>query len=440
MLSADNIFDEITRSSLHRHSSISGVVRSYDGLVVTCDGFPAPVGALCKVSDDNGSMIFAELIGFGDGSNKLVPYSSGAKFVAGARVELVDTAASEKIDQSCLGRAFDSLLTPLDGGAVPVFSEPLSLRGEILNPLERAPVSEPFDTGVRALNGLLTIGRGQRVGIVAGSGVGKSILLQMITRHSESDVIIVGLIGERSREIGDFIRKTLTPEMKSRLCIIAEPAGSSPLRRIRAAHLCTAISEYFRSKGKNTLLIMDSLTRVAHARREIGLALGENPSVKGYPPSAVALIPELIERVGPGKMGGGVTTGIYTVLADGDDMNDPVVDSARAILDGHIILSRSLAELGIYPAIDVSASISRVLSDVTSAEQQSKIREFRKYYSIYQENRDLLLLGGYKEGSDKDLDRAINLHKRMVEFINQGPEEKCNISNAVVGLTGVMNA
>ena len=435
----DSIFDEIRNNTFQKEINITGVVRSYDGVVVTCDGFPAPVGALCKITDDSGNQSFAELIGFGKGINKLVPYTGSSNVIAGARVELISHGASAKIDDRCLGRAFDSLLQPLDQNPHTTFIDPISLDGEKINALDRRPISEPFDTGVRAINGLLCIGRGQRVGIVAGSGVGKSVLLQMITRHSHSDVIVVGLIGERSREIGDFIRKTLTFEMISRLCIIAEPAGSSPLRRIRAANLCTAISEYFRKKGKNTLLIMDSLTRVAHARREIGLALGENASVRGYPPSAIAMIPELIERAGQGSSTEGSTTGIYTVLADSDDLNDPVVDSSRAILDGHIVLSRIQSELGIYPAIDISSSISRVLSDITSVEQQNNIREFRKYYSIYQENKDLLLLGGYKQGSDLEMDKAITLYDQMSKYIVQAPDEKCNIEDSIKVLSGVFN-
>ncbi len=440
MLADSNIFDQINRSSGFKSSKISGVVKSYDGLVVKCDGFPASVGSLCEIIDEQGGTVFAELIGFGEGLNKLVPYTSTAKIVAGARVHLMDGSLAETIDDRCLGKAFDALMEPLHQEAGLAFSDKISLHGEPINPLERAPIDQVFDTGVRSINGLLTIGRGQRLGIIAGSGVGKSVLLQMITRHSESEVIVVGLIGERSREIGDFIRTTLTPEMRSRLCIIAEPAGSSPLRRIRAANLCTAISEYFRSRGKNTLLIMDSLTRVAHARREIGLALGENPSVKGYPPSAISLIPELIERTGQGGIGSGTTTGIYTVLADSDDLNDPVVDSARAILDGHIVLSRTQAELGIYPAIDLSASISRVIDQIASSEQQSEIREFRKYYALYQENKDLLLLGGYKEGSDPELDKAIKIHSKMMDFFRQGPEEKCDMASSVNGLSGVLHA
>lgn len=440
MLTDPTIFDQINRTSGSKTSKISGVVKSYDGLVVTCDGFPASVGSLCKLVDDQGEVVFAELIGFGDGVNKLVPYKSTVKIVAGARVHLMDGSVAETIDDSCLGKAFDALMEPLDQETDLVFKDNLSLHGKHINPLERAPIDEIFDTGVRAINGLLTIGRGQRLGIIAGSGVGKSVLLQMMTRHSDSEVIVVGLIGERSREIGDFIRNTLTPDMRSKLCIIAEPAGSSPLRRIRAANLSTAISEYFRSRGKNTLLIMDSLTRVAHAQREIGLALGENPSAKGYPPSAISLIPELIERTGQGRVGSGTTTGIYTVLADYDDLNDPVVDSARAILDGHIVLSRTQAELGIYPAIDLSASISRVIGQITSLDHQKEIREFRKYYALYQENKDLLLLGGYKEGSDPELDKAIKIYSKMMDFVSQSPEEKCDMASSVASLTGVLHA
>ena len=292
---------------------------------------------------------------------------------------------------------------------------------------------------MRAINALLTVGKGQRIGIIAGSGVGKSVLLGMMSRFTTADVVVVGMIGERGREVGEFAKTVLDQDSKSRTTIVAVPADRSPLLRIRGAERATAIAEYYRDKGRDVLLIMDSLTRVAHARREIGLALGEQPTAKGYPPSVVSMIPRLIERTGSGAAGKGTITSIYTVLADGDDPNDPVVDTARAILDGHILLSRQQAQMGIYPAIDVPLSISRVMNDIADVEQIEAAQKYRRLVSLYLENRDLILMGGYTPGQDPDLDLAVGIWPQLMELIQQNGADKAEFGvsrNALVSLMG----
>ena len=311
--------------------------------------------------------------------------------------------------------------------------------GREINPLTRKPVDKPLDVGVRAINALLSVGKGQRIGIIAGSGVGKSVLLGMMSRFTTADVVVVGMIGERGREVGEFAKTVLDQNSKSRTTIVAVPADRSPLLRIRGAERATAISEYYRDQGKDVLLIMDSLTRVAHARREIGLALGEQPTAKGYPPSVVSMIPRLIERTGSGAAGKGTITSIYTVLADGDDANDPVVDTARAILDGHILLSRQQAQMGVYPAIDVPLSVSRVMDDIADNKQIEAARKFRRLVSLYLENRDLILMGGYTPGQDPDLDLAVSIWPQLMELIQQNGAEKAEFGasrNALVSLMG----
>ena len=295
----------------------------------------------------------------------------------------------------------------------------------------------PLDVGVRAINSLITVGRGQRIGIIAGSGVGKSVLLGMMSKYTEADIVVVGLIGERGREVGSFVNNVLTGESKKKTCIVAVPADRSPLLRIRGAERATAIAEYFQAKGKNVLLIMDSLTRVAHAQREIGLALGEQPTAKGYPPSVISLLPKLIERSGTGTKGQGSITSFYTVLADSDDTNDPVVDTARAILDGHILLSRAQAQLGIYPAIDVSLSVSRVMNEITDEKHQEEAKLFKKYLSLYMENRELLLMGGYEAGQDQDLDIAISLWPNLKSHIEQEEATKSDYVGSKKSLTAI---
>lgn len=418
---------------------LSGRVSRYDGLLLECDGFPVSVGSICTVQTDQGDPVLGEVIGYNEGRNKLVLYESGAPVRAGARVDLLDQGTSVDVGEAFLGRVVDALGKPLDDLPTPVGAERIPLNGKMLNPLARKLIPGALDVGVRAVNGLLSIGCGQRIGIIAGSGVGKSVLLGMIARHTSADVVVIGLIGERAREVGEMVRSVMNPAARHRISIVAVPADRSPLLRIRAAHRATAIAEHFRDQGKNVLLIMDSLTRVAHAQREIGLALGEAPTSKGYPASVISMIPTLIERAGMGVGAhSGSITGIYTVLADGDDGNDPVVDTARAILDGHVVLSRSIAQMGIYPAIDIPASISRVMNDIVPPQQQAAAQKFKRMVSLYNENRDLMLMGGYVSGQDSDLDEAVSLWPRLVDYIRQDPDARADINESAQLLTSIV--
>ena len=348
---------------------LSGRVSRFDGHIIECDGFPATIGTICQVDVQKGETTNAEVIGFKDNTNLLSVHDHNAQISVGAKVTVSDNGHLIKVGPELLGRAIDALGHALDDGPPMRLGDSWPLNGKKTNPLARRPVNKQLDVGVRVINSLLAVGQGQRLGIIAGSGVGKSVLLGMMTRFTEADIVVVGLIGERAREVASFTAEALHGASRERTVIVAEPADRSPLLRIRGANRATAIAEYFRSKGKNVLLIMDSLTRVAHARREIGLALGEQPTSKGYPPSVVSMIPALVERTGTGIGNEGSITGFYTVLADGDDANDPVVDTARAILDGHILLSREQAQMGIYPAVDLSASISRVMNDIADQNQ-----------------------------------------------------------------------
>ena len=418
-----------------RFQTASGRVTRFDGQVVECHGFPVSVGAICAVEGADGSSVDAEVIGFREGRNLLFLHEFGARIEVGARVRERDEGREVAVGDGLLGRVVDARGEPLDNGPAPVLAERWPLLGRPSNPLGRAPVAEPLDVGVRVVNALLTIGRGQRVGIVAGSGVGKSVLLSMMTRFSEADVIVVGLIGERGREVGSFYETVMRAETRGKVCIVAVPADRSPLLRIRGANYATAIAEYFRDKGKNVLLIMDSLTRVAHARREVGLALGEQPTAKGYPPSVVSMIPCLVERSGTGPAGGGSITALYTVLADGDDTTaDPVVDTARAILDGHIVLSRKQTQLGIYPAVDIGASVSRVMGEMMPARHIKAAAMFRRLVTLYLENRDLMLMGGYTPGQDADLDLAVALWPKITAFVGQAPDEPARFAQTQAAL------
>ena len=413
---------------------MSGRVSRFDGHMIECGGFPATIGTLCNIETEDGGTTVAEIIGFQNSNNLLCVHETGARISVGAQVSVEDDGYMIPVGNGLLGRVFDALGTPLDNSGSVHLNDSWPLEGIKINPLARRSIDKPLDVGVRVINSLLTVGQGQRLGIIAGSGVGKSVLLGMMTRFTEADVVVVGLIGERGREVGDFVRTVFNAESSNRTVVVAEPADSSPLLRIRAAKRATAIAEYFRAQNKNVLLIMDSLTRVAHARREIGLALGEQPTSKGYPPSVVSLIPALVERSGTGLEGQGSITSFYTVLADGDDTNDPVVDAARAILDGHILLSRQQAQMGIYPAVDVPASVSRVMTEIVSEEHITSSQMFRKLTSLYFENRDLLLMGGYSAGQDPDLDLAVQLWPQLLSLIQQPQTEKADFSSSSAAL------
>jgi flagellum-specific ATP synthase len=318
-----------------------------------------------------------------------------------------------------LGRVIDGRGQPLDGKPKPACKLRLSLLGLPINPMERGPIDSVLDVGVKAINGLFTLGRGQRLGLVAGSGVGKSVLLGMMTRFTKADVVVIGLIGERGREVQAFIQESLGEEGLAKSVVVAAPANVSPVLRIKAAHMTHVIAEYFRDQGLNVLMLVDSLSRVAHAQREIGLAIGEPPTAKGYPPSVFALLPNLIERAGVGRHGHGSITAIYTVLAEGDDANDPIVDIARASLDGQIMLSRKLADAAHYPAIDLNGSISRVMQNLLPPEDLKIAAKFRRLWSLYQQNVDLIQVGAYEAGSNPTLDEAIRMREEMDNFLRQ---------------------
>ena len=449
-----NFFAKVS-ASLTAESTLEvrGTLTRLTGLVLEASGLKVPVGSQCVVSQARKAPVLAEVVGFSSDRAYLMPagdvlgLSSGAgvstapAFVPVPRLgddpnECISPPGSLRLPlgDGLLGRVLDSQGKPIDklGPLQHVQSRPLD-RSPI-NAMERDPIRTPLDTGVRAINALLTIGRGQRLGLFAGSGVGKSVLLGMMARYTQADVIVVGLIGERGREVKEFIEEILGDDGRSRSVVVAAPADAPPLLRMQGATYATGIAEYFRDQGKHVLLLMDSLTRYAMAQREIALAIGEPPATRGYPPSCFAKLPQLVERSGNGLNGVGSITAFYTVLAEGDDQQDPIADAARAILDGHIVLSRSLAESGHYPAIDIEQSASRVMHNVVSPDQFSKARRFKSVYSRYQRGRDLLQIGAYVRGSDRALDEAIALHDGVEQFLQQDMLESASLAEAQRGM------
>jgi flagellum-specific ATP synthase len=411
-----------------------GRLVAYDGLMLEATGFLQPIGTGARVIDADGNAARAEVVGFRGDRALMMALDADAPHTCGARVEPDMRSGSAEVGTELLGRVIDALGEPLDGKGPIAATHRWPLAGRLSNPLNRARVTEPFDTGVRAINALLTAGVGQRIAIAAGSGVGKSVLMGQILAGSEADVIVVGLVGERSREVSDFLATRLTGAVRAKSVVVAVPADHPPVLRLRAAMRATAIAEFFREAGLKVLLLIDSLTRVAHAQREIGLSLGEPPTMKGYPPSALGLIPRLIERAGADARTGGSITALYTVLADGDDTDDPIVDTARAIVDGHIILARGLAEQGVFPAIDNGKSLSRVMADIVAPEHQRAAANLRRLWSVYEENRDLILMGAYREGSDPGIDEAIARHTDIHEFLRQGQRELAGYDTSVTTL------
>ena len=422
-------------------SNYFGKVLSYNGQVIEATPLPGIIGSLCSIFARSNEEFQGELVGVGENKVDILPYESNLDIRVGDKVFLTETQQKVGVGDALLGRVIDGLGNPLDSLGKLKLLDSISLNGKRINPFERKAISEVLDVGIRNINALLTLGRGQRVGIVAGSGVGKSVLLSMITKSTDADVVVVALIGERGRELASFTKEILSSHSRDKVVIVAVPADRSPLLRIQGAKRATAIAEYYREKGKNVLLITDSLTRVAHAQRELGLALGEQPTSRGYPPSVISLIPNLIERTGTSTDGSGSITSIYTILADGDDTTtDPVVDTARAILDGHIVLSRDLAQQGIYPAIDVNQSISRLMNNIVSQPQQKNAQTLRKYLSKYNENKDLVLMGGYVQGQDPDLDQALALWPEILKFLHQDENEVCDFETSHDQLSKLLGA
>ena len=388
------------------------------GLTLEAVGCRAPLGSICMVETADES-IMAEIVGFSEESIFLMPSGSIHGVLPGARVVPLAQEVGLPVGMSLLGRVIDGAGNPLDGLGPIVAEEEISAKVTPLNPLHRRPIKEPLDVGVRAINSVITVGQGQRMGLFAGSGVGKSVLLGMMTRGTTADVVVVGLIGERGREVKEFIEEILGEEGRKRSVVVAAPADNSPLMRLKGCETAATIAEYFRDQGLNVLLLLDSVTRYAQAQREIALAVGEPPATKGYPPSVFAKLPALVERAGNGGEGQGSITAFYTVLTEGDDLQDPIADAARAILDGHIVLSRQLADSGHYPAVDVEKSISRVMPAVTDENHQLFARQLKQLYSIYQQNKDLISIGAYSQGSNPEIDAAIALMPSINEFLQQ---------------------
>ena len=417
---------------------VEGVLTRMIGLTLEAAGCQAAVGDRCDVVTNDGSRIQAEVVGFAGDRLYLMPTGDVHGLKPNARVVPRLGAETAAVGPQLFGRIIDGAGQALDGKGPLNCDSRVRLTGTAINPLARHPIDEPLDVGIRAINSLLTVGRGQRIGLFAGSGVGKSVLLGMMARFTSAEVIVVGLIGERGREVKEFVERILGPEGLRRSVVIATPADTPPLMRLHGAWRATAIAEHFRDQGKNVLLIMDSLTRFAQAQREIGLAIGEAPATKGYPPSVFARLPQLVERAGNGATGRGSITAFYTVLTEGDDQQDPIADAARAILDGHVVLTRRFAEAGHYPAIDIEASISRVMHEIVPPEQYAFARRFKQILSTYQQNRDLITIGAYQKGSDPRVDAAIALWPTMQRFLQQSVDEQVDYPASIDALEAVV--
>ena len=416
---------------------VEGRLTRMVGLTLEATGCQAAVGDRCLLIPGRGASSEAEVVGFSGERLLLMPTGDLHGLEPATRVIPTQRSGTVQVGEAMLGRVIDGAGQPLDGLG------PLKCRGEgrlmgvPMNPLQRQPIEQPLDVGVRTINGLLTIGRGQRVGLFAGSGVGKSVLLGMMARYTAADVIVVGMIGERGREVKEFVDRILGPVDRRRAVVVAAPADAPPLMRLHGAWLATTVAEYFRDRGLSVLLLMDSLTRFAQAQREIGLAIGEAPATKGYPPSVFARLPQLVERAGNGTVHGGSITAFYTVLTEGDDQQDPIADSARAILDGHIVLSRRIAESGHYPAIDVEASVSRVMNEIATRGQMTLARRLRQVMATYNQSRDLVTLGAWRPGANPQLDQAVALWPAVQKYLDQDLSERSTFDASLAELAGL---
>jgi len=404
------------------------------GLLLQSAGCPLHTGQRCLIETNSGDWLDAQVVGFRDQLSFLMPFKMPVGLTTGARVLPCADKTSLMIGPAWLGRIVNGLGEPIDGLGRLGGEHVLAPQPPKVHPLKKRRIKEPLDVGVRAINAMLTLGKGQRVGLMAGSGVGKSVLLGLITRQTVVDVVVVGLIGERGREVREFIELSLGPQGLSKAVVVVAPADESPLMRLRATELCHSIAAHYRDQGKDVLLLVDSLTRYAMARREVALALGEAPATKGYPPSVFTLLPQLVESAGNGEGEHGSMSAIYTVLAEGDDQQDPVVDTARAVLDGHIVLTRELAERGHYPAIDIGASISRCMGLVASKPHLQAASALKASSSRHAQVRDLIPLGAYAPGADPATDRAVALHPRIEAFLCQGTNEAAPLAQCIAQL------
>ena len=410
------------------HGKVTQVV----GLVIEGYCPDAAVGTLCQVHPHEGDPIPAEVVGFRDNKTLLMPLGELRGVGLGSLISVKRKKSSLGVGPGLLGRVIDGLGEPIDDKGPLTTREEYPIYANPVNPMKRRPIREPLDLGIRAINGLLTCGKGQRVGIMAGSGVGKSTLLGMIARYTEADVNVIALIGERGRELREFIEKDLQEEGLKKSVVVVATSDQPPLVRMRGAYIATTIAEYFQAQGKKVLLMMDSATRFAMAMREVGLAIGEPPTTKGYTPSVFAALPKLLERTG--NFMDGSITGLYTVLVEGDDFNEPVSDAMRSILDGHIVLNRELAARAIYPPIDVLASASRVMMDVTERSQQQLASRFKELLATHKQAEDLINIGAYKPGSNPTIDYAISRMEGMVGYIRQGIHDGVTMEQSVAGL------
>ncbi len=408
------------------------------GLTIVADGPEASIGDLCYVQKDDSDLVACEVVGFRKDAVLLMPLGSIEGLCAGNKVINTNSHMKVKVSDTLLGRVLDGLGNPIDGKGEIVADDYYPTNAQIINPLDRKPIDEPLSLGIRAIDGLNTVGKGQRLGIFAGSGVGKSTTLAMIAKNTSANINVIALIGERGREVREFIEKTLGDEGMKRSVVVCATSEQPALVKIKAAFVACAIAEYFRDKGKDVLFMLDSVTRIALAQREVGLAVGEPPATRGYTPSVFALLPKFLERAGANKFG--TITGLYTVLVEGDDMNEPVADVSRSILDGHIVLSRALAHKNHYPAIDVLASISRVMTSIVDDEQKQSAGKIRNLMASYQKNEDLINIGAYAKGSDSTVDEAIRLHDKISEYLIQSVDEKVDFEISKQELIALSNS
>ena len=417
-----------------------GVLRRAVGLTLEAEGCEVPLGSAVRIEAQGGQFVEAEVVGFAGDKTFLMPTTDLHGLLPRARVVPGSARGRVAVGEGLLGRVIDSDGHALDGRPPPRPDGYTGLTGVPLNPLAREPITQGLDVGVRAINAMLPIGRGQRVGLFAGSGVGKSTLLGMMTKYTQADVVVVGLIGERGREVRDFVESTLGPAGLKRAVVVASPADRPPLARIHGALRATAIAEHFRDQGLNVLLLMDSLTRFAQAQREIGLSIGEPPTTRGYPPSVFARLPALVERAGMGPAGRGSITAFYTVLTEGDDQQEPIADSARAILDGHIVLDRRIADSGLYPAIDIERSVSRVVTEIADLATRERIRRLKRLMAAYSAQRDLIAIGAYQRGADPLVDEAIARWPAIQAFLGQDVHDGASLESSKAALAQLLEA
>ncbi|NRG43415.1 flagellar protein export ATPase FliI [Bacillus sp. CRN 9] len=427
-MNIERLIEEIEAAdSYKRYGRVKRVV----GLMIESQGPESSIGDVCfiHIKGKRKRMIKAEVVGFRDEDVILMPYTTVADISSGSLVETTSKPLEIKVGPSLLGQVIDPLGEPLDGSKLPHGLTAVPTEENPPNPLSRPPISSPIEVGVRLIDSLLTVGNGQRVGIFAGSGVGKSTLLGMIARNTKADLNVIALIGERGREVREFIERDLGPKGLERSIVIVATSDQPPLMRIKGAYTATSIAEYFRAKGLNVMMLMDSVTRVAMAQREVGLAIGEPPTTKGYTPSVFSTLPKLLERTGTNETG--AITAFYTVLVDGDDMNEPIADTVRGILDGHFVLDRNLANKGQYPAVDVLKSISRVMNNISFKEHIHAAEKLRELLSTYIQSEDLINIGAYKKGSSKEIDEAVAIYPKILSFLKQRTDEQISIEESI---------